>query len=135
MSEMNAADVMDHLCDGAPVVAPLALVGHHRPDDPRASLPVARYFPDRGAVVHPYNGQPTVAVEDDAGRLVFVAVTRLAHERGCPVCAPVWQRFDALAAELPDDGSMLTAAIPFAEGGALLLVDAVDVAESSDEEG
>lgn len=129
----TAQERVDHLSDGAPVFLPLVVFGHYEAHDAKASPEVARLlaYGEQAAGIHPYSGKELAVVETtDNDERTVVALDRLAHDRACAECAPVWEHYEAQTVGL-EPGSMLSAAATVTVAGqdAQLIVDASDLAD------
>jgi hypothetical protein len=104
----DAVTRVRHLVDSdVDAVLPYVSAGHHDPKDPAAS-PVIRsvFAASVETLTHPYNGRPAAVVTLADDRQMIVAVDRMAHERGCPTCKPVWAKYQDPVDQLPDDGML-----------------------------
>lgn len=120
-------EILVHLLDGRPVRVPYLTVGHHRRDDPAAS-PVVAQLLSSSTAGHPYNGKPLARVQLDSGKILVLAVDRMAHEALCDTCAPLWAHLEEILDQVPA-GSSISAGVEIgtADGIALLVVDAEDL--------
>lgn len=127
---------VEHLSDGAEVVAPYAMAGHFSRESEEASPVVEELLiAAENCPPHPYTGGECVLVRMSNDQLMVVATERIAHTGSCAECSSTWERLGQALEGVPAEASItagMEVSTPF--GDAFLLVEATDLPDEFVEE-